>query len=122
MTKPQLIKMLTKYCTVPNQSKTKFFIPGDKINEIAGEIMKLNTNNFVPPSLDEVKEFFRSKGYSEESAIKAWEHYEYGEPAWTDTAGKPVRAWKQKMNTNWLKPENKIVEKNINNPMNGMVL
>ena len=60
---------------------------------------------FTPPTLDEVKKFFKEKGYSEAGAIKAWEHYEYGEPKWTDTHGTPVRAWKQKMNTNWLKPE-----------------
>jgi hypothetical protein len=67
---------------------------------------------FVPPTLDEVKKFFKEKGYSEAGAIKAWEHYEYGEPKWTDTHGTPVRAWKQKMNTNWLKPEYLIHKQN----------
>jgi len=64
---------------------------------------------FVPPTLDQVKEFFASKGYSEQGAIKAWEHYEYG--GWCDTHGTPVRAWKQKMNTNWLRDEFKLQEK-----------
>ena len=63
------------------------------------------SKTFIPPTIDEVKSFFKEKGYSEEGAKKAWEHYEYGEPKWTDTHGTPVRAWKQKMNTNWLKPE-----------------
>ncbi len=65
---------------------------------------------FESPTLADVKQFFASKGYSEEGAIKAWEHYEYGNPPWTDTHGTPVRAWKQKMNTNWLRPEYKLNE------------
>lgn len=84
--------------------------------------MELNKSSFVPPTLQEVKEFFKSKGYSEQGAIKAWEHYEYGEPAWHDANGKPVRAWKQKMNTNWLRDEFKIVENNSSEVSNGLVL
>ena len=64
---------------------------------------------FTPPTLDEVKAFFKSKGYSDIGATKAWEHYELGNPPWHDTQGTPVRAWKQKMNTNWLRDEFKVV-------------
>jgi len=95
------------------------FIPSDKISEIAGEIMALNKNEFTAPSLEEVKEFFKSKGYSEEGAIKAWEHYDYGN--WIDTKGTPVKNWKQKMNTNWLREEFKIVENSSGNSNNKMV-
>ena len=82
---------------------------------------------FIPPTLDEVKAFFKEKGYNEETAIRAWNHYENGEPKWTDTTGKPVKAWKQKMLTNWCKPENKIVDKptetkNNNGLGSGMVM
>lgn len=78
---------------------------------------------FDPPTLDEVKAFFKEKGYNEETAERAWNHYENGEPKWTDTTGKPVRAWKQKMLTNWCKPENKIIDKpKENNSMAGMVM
>jgi hypothetical protein len=63
---------------------------------------------FTPPTLDEVKAFFKEKGYSEESATKAFNHYELAEPKWTDTTGKPVRSWKQKMSTNWFRDEHKV--------------
>lgn len=61
---------------------------------------------FIVPSLEEVKQFFKEKGYTQESAIKAWNHYNFA--SWHDTTGKPVLNWKQKMNTVWFKEENKI--------------
>jgi len=63
---------------------------------------------FIHPSLDEVLLYFTENGYSQESAKRAFEHYELGN--WFDTNGKPVIAWKQKMHTVWFKPENKIRE------------
>lgn len=108
MTKQQLINTLTKFATVPNQSKTKFFIPADKISEIAGEVMKLNKSSFVPPELDEVISFVRSKGYSDECAQKAFDYYEAME--WKDNNGKQVKSWKGKIIAIWLKPEYKLTE------------
>ena len=64
--------------------------------------------NFIPPSLDEVKLFFSENNYKEEIAIKAYNHYNYAN--WHDANGKPVLNWKQKINTNWFKPEHKIPE------------
>lgn len=79
------------------------------------------TTSFIPPTITQVKDFFKEKGYSEETAIRAWNHYENGEPKWTDTNGKPVRSWKQKMLTNWCKPENKIADEKTNS-MKGMIM
>lgn len=59
---------------------------------------------FVPPSLDEVKNYFEEKGYSELAAEKAWNYYDAAE--WFDSRGKQVKNWKQKMNGVWFKPEN----------------
>jgi hypothetical protein len=61
---------------------------------------------FIPPTLDQVKEYFKENGYSEEGAIKAFSHYDLAD--WHDTEGKPVLSWKQKIHTNWFKPEHKI--------------
>lgn len=115
MTKQQITNILTKFATVPNQSKTKFFIPADKISEIAGEVMKLNKSSFVPPTLEMVKEFAKSKGYSEECAVKAWDYYDAME--WKDSEGKAVKSWKGKLIAVWFKPEYKIVEKSPNSGM-----
>lgn len=68
-------------------------------------------NSFMPPSLEEVKAFFKERGFTQESAVKAWNHYDLFN--WHDTSGKPVLNWKQKMNSVWFKPENKIVERKL---------
>jgi len=108
MTKQQIIKILTKYATVPNQAKTKMFIPDDKISQIAQEIVGLGNVLMVIPTLDEVKEFVKSKGYSEECAIKAFDYYTAMD--WLDTNNKPVKRWKAKIIAVWFRPEFKINE------------
>jgi len=60
---------------------------------------------FIPPTLEQVKEYFKEKGYTEQSAIKAFEYYDTAN--WHDSEGKPVKNWKQKMISVWFKPENK---------------
>lgn len=69
---------------------------------------KSKAADFTPPKLKEVQDWFLSKGYTKEHAKRAFDHYALGEPPWTDSHGTPVRAWKQKMNTNWCKEEGKI--------------
>jgi hypothetical protein len=80
-----------------------------------------NTNNnisakpkkkiFVPPTLEEVKVFFRDNGYAEEIAIKAFKHYE--ENDWKDSYDNKVLNWKSKMRNNWFKDQYKIQESKI---------
>lgn len=106
MTKPQIIAILKKYATVPNSKGTKLFIPEDKITQIAGEICGLSKALMVPPTLEEVKEFVKSKGYNEECAIKAFDYYT--EMDWIDGEGKPVKRWKAKIIAVWFKNEYKI--------------
>lgn len=120
MTKNQITAMLTKFATVPNQAGTKKFIPADKINEIAGEIMKLNKSSFIPPEINEVRQFFVDNGYS---ALRGEEMFNYyADGNWHDQQGKPVKSWKQKARVVWFKEEYKIVEKSSNAIQNGMVL
>ena len=71
---------------------------------------------FTPPALNEVKAYFKQNGYSAFSAEKAWNYYEAGNPPWHDSKGNPVRSWKQKMQANWFKLENKI--QNLNTGYN----
>lgn len=80
-------------------------------NENEDENINKNKNNKepkkkkLPPTQQEVIDYFKENGYSETAAIKAFKHYELG--GWKDTGGKPVLAWKQKMHTVWFKDENK---------------
>lgn len=62
------------------------------------------------PTLEEVKAYFKENGYTLDSAEKFFKYYENGNPPWTDGKGNPVRAWKQKCQSVWFKPENKIQE------------
>lgn len=106
MTKPQIIAILKKYATVPNQGRTKMFIPDDKITQIAGEIAGLGKVLMIPPTLEEVKEYVKSKGYSEDCAIKAYDYYT--EMDWVDSEDKPVKRWRAKILAVWCKAEYKI--------------
>jgi hypothetical protein len=61
---------------------------------------------FKKPTLEEVKQYFHENGYSEQSAITAFEYYEAG--GWIDSRGKKVKNWKQKMIAVWFNEQNKI--------------
>ena len=61
---------------------------------------KKKTKVFIPPSLKEVIEFFLLKGSDENTAKKAFDHYDIAD--WKNTNGKPVGSWKQTMLTNWI--------------------
>jgi len=65
---------------------------------------------FTPPTKEEVIKYFQENGYSQESAKNAFLYYEEADPPWTDSTGKKVRGWKQKMRGVWFKPENKEQE------------
>jgi hypothetical protein len=106
MSKQKVLAILKKHCTVPNQSRTKFFIPDDKITQIANEITGLSKVLLIPPTLEEVKEYVKSKGYNEECAIKAYDYYTAMD--WIDNNNKPVKNWKAKIIAVWFKPEYKI--------------
>ena len=73
-------------------------------------LAKKPKNSFVPPTLEEVKVFFRDKGYREDAAIKAFNYYTDGN--WHDKSGSPVRNWRLKMHV-WFKDGYKIQEEKI---------
>lgn len=82
----------------------------NNVNKVTGRILKKSA--FIPPTLDDVKAYFKEKGYTEDAAIRAFNHYDAGN--WHDVKGKPVQIWRQQMNKVWFKPENKISD---NKPM-----
>lgn len=69
---------------------------------------KKSRKKFTPPTILEVTAYFTENGYTNEAALKAFEHYQLAD--WHDTNGKPVKNWKQKMHTVWFKPESKLVQ------------
>lgn len=65
-----------------------------------------NDKKYSNPTLIEVKDYFKLKGYTPDTASKAFDYYEAN--GWKDRNNKPVKNWKQKMIGVWFKPENKI--------------
>jgi hypothetical protein len=66
----------------------------------------------IQPTIEEVKSFFNEKGYTTDSAIRAYEYYSVNN--WKDKSGKQVKNWKQKMIAVWFKPENKKMTTSTN--------
>lgn len=61
-------------------------------------------------NVNEIINYFIENGFREDVAIRAFNYY--NEANWYDASGKKVLNWKQKMQSVWFKPENKIIEKN----------
>ena len=80
------------------------------INTNTNTSAKKPKSSFVPPKVEEVKMFFKEKGYTEEAAVKAFDYYTDGN--WHDKSVSPVRNWKLKMHV-WFKDGYKIQEGKI---------
>lgn len=69
--------------------------------------------SFIPPTIEEAKQFFKQNGYNETGATTAWNYY--NDANWHDSKGSPVLNWKQKMRLVWFKTEFKIPDNERNN-------
>lgn len=68
--------------------------------------MQKGKRKLKKPSLNEVIDYFISKGSDEKLARIAFDYYDAGD--WTDSRGKAVINWRQKVLINWIKnPINK---------------
>lgn len=63
---------------------------------------------FIAPTLKDVEQYFKEKGYTKDYAFKVYDYYNTGN--WKDSAGKQVINWKQKMSVNWLKGQDGIAQ------------
>jgi len=79
-----------------------------------GEEEKPKAKKFAPPTQSEVISYFLEKGYTQEAACKAFDYYDVAD--WTDSTGKKIKNWKQKMIAVWFKEENKAGYRNPNQP------
>ena len=61
---------------------------------------------FIPPTLEDVRAFFKEKGYKDSEALRMWNGYDVAD--WHDSQGKQIKNWKQKAYQVWFKDENKI--------------
>lgn len=75
--------------------------------ELKKDEVKATVKRFVPPTVDEIQNYFVENGYTAEAAGKAWKYY--NEANWKDSTGKEVKNWKQKMRGVWFRDEYKEV-------------
>lgn len=69
---------------------------------------------FIPPTLEQAQDYFVENGFTKELAERAFKHYALAD--WKDAHGNQVLNWKSKMNTNWMKDENKPKEHKLTYP------
>ena len=79
-----------------------------KESKVKNNTTPKNTNVFIPPSLDEVVEYFDKNGYTRDAAERAYTYYT--EQNWVDSKGSQVKNWKSKCIAVWFKPENRKAE------------
>jgi hypothetical protein len=76
-----------------------------KDNKNSNKNINKNNNRIqVPPTLNEVIDFFIEKGSTEENAKNAFEYYQLAD--WHDSKGSRVKNWKQKMSGVWINNNN----------------
>jgi hypothetical protein len=80
-----------------NSSKSSVSVSvSDSVSDSESDINKKTLQKkFLPPSLEEVKQWFIEQGSTAEAGAKAWQYYTDGN--WCDAKGQPVKNWRQKM-------------------------
>lgn len=87
-----------------------------KEKESKGEERKEEYNTpFIPPLVEEVEEYFDSKGYSRDAAQKFYAYYD--ENDWHDKNGKPIKRWRSKAVSVWFRPEHKKYTNDLGIPL-----
>ena len=76
------------------------------IKESKGKESKVNKEEFIIPSVEEVEDYFFENGYRKDVAKKAWNFY--NNLNWKNSKGKKVLNWKNTVMNNWFTEENKI--------------
>lgn len=90
-------------CTIPEQFLTVSLMK-EKENKKEKENVK-GSHEFIAPSLDDVKEYFKENGYPESLASQFYNGYSIAN--WKDSRGNPILNWKQKAIQVWFKPDQK---------------
>jgi len=76
---------------------------GDNVNDNVND-NDTRIKKFIPPSLEDVKQYFKENWYLETIAIKAFKWYDVANRH--DSKGNPIKNWKQKMINVRFTPEN----------------
>jgi uncharacterized protein YdaU (DUF1376 family) len=82
-------------------------------------INKNKSKKIKIPTIEEVKQYFKESGYSEQCAVNAFEYYT--DLDWHDKNDNPVLNWKMKMRTVWFKDEHRLQETTDFSPLNAIL-
>ena len=104
---PSESNIITRESRVPDASEGEGKGKERKGKEGKGTSSRVN---FIPPTIEEVKAYFKENGYIGELAIKF--HKSYNVAGWVDSKGNKIRNWKQKAQMVWFKDEGKIQTNN----------
>lgn len=66
---------------------------------------KVKESKLIPPTILEIENYFTENGFDKTLAKKAFNYYSVAN--WSDSSGKKIKNWKQKMQGVWFKDENK---------------
>jgi len=77
----------------------------DEEKQIKKTEKQKRSKEFIPPTLEEVKEYFKSRNLTESSAKRFFDYYTIG--CWCDGKGDKIKNWKQKVIAVWDKPDNR---------------
>jgi len=108
----EALHTLCKACTQPVHTlggNIKSKKENNKTKNKKTKIEKKPSEDFAPPSLNEVELYFEQNGFSKDLAARAYNHYH---PEWIDARGNRVLNWKQKMRIVWFKTESTKTNKN----------
>jgi hypothetical protein len=90
----------------PNAIKTQPHTIEERKKDKKG---KKDKKEFIKPSIEEVKQYFKENRFKEEVAIKMFNSYDVAD--WIDSKGNQIKNWKQKAINVWFKDENKTENK-----------
>lgn len=71
--------------------------------------VKKTSTEFIAPTIEEFISYFLENGFDEDLAKRAWNGYNVAD--WHDKNGHAVKNWKQKCQTTWFRPDNKLNSK-----------
>lgn len=76
------------------------------VNEDVNVNKKKKERVFVPPTLEEFKQYFISEGFNPAIGERAWKGY--NEADWHKSNGDKIKNWKQTCQNVWFKEENRV--------------
>jgi hypothetical protein len=100
--KPELLHTETPLTRIIDDINPQSKVKESKVNKTK---VHKHIKEFIPPTLEEAKAFFKEHGFSDTLAERAWSGYNVAD--WHNSKGKKIQNWMQTFIQVWFKEENK---------------